>query len=70
MDWLGTHSGLLTAVVTVISALWGALRQADRSLKTHLSTHFASKDDVARIEAKLDTMVSVCMLDNNARRRK
>ena len=70
MEWLGAHSGLLTAVVTIISSLWAALHQADKSLKAHLATQFASKDDMARIEAKLDTMVSVCMLDMSARRRK
>ena len=69
MDWLTSHSAALTAAVTAISALWAGLHHVDKGLKAHLSTQFASREDLARLEAKVDTLISVAIQNVNARRK-
>lgn len=54
MSWLVEHAEAVTAVLGAIGAAWTFLARADKSIKRHLSETFATKDDLRRIEDKLD----------------
>jgi len=49
----------LGAVISAGGALWAGFHRLDRLLRARIREHAASKEDLARVEGKIDTLLLV-----------
>lgn len=74
MQYLAAHASefvsIACALLGAFGGLWAAFHRLDLLLKARIREHAASKDDVARVEAKVDLVVSALIVRRPERSRK
>lgn len=59
IDWLVQNAGALGAVTGALGGAWTLAMRARKAAYGWMSENFASKDDISRIETKVDTLVEL-----------
>jgi hypothetical protein len=64
-EWIKAGSG----AVAIVSAALTLMAWTNQSYLNYLSTHFATKQDIAKLEAKIDTLIEHTEHFNTNRRK-
>ena len=61
-------ASVAVALLSTVGGLWAAFHRLDLLLKARIQEHAASKDDVARLEAKVDILLGALVMRRRPRK--
>lgn len=68
MDWLAAHLHEAVALASALFGVWAVFQRGRLLLRSEIREHAASREDLARIEAKLDTVLEFAFSSKRKRK--
>lgn len=68
MDWLAAHLHETVALASALFGLWAVFQRGRLLLRSEIKEYAATKEDIARLESKLDTVLELAFISKRKRK--